>query len=277
VRALVAEACRIRLTNSELTGAVDTPRGLDPAVYKTFRRPMPLCAPELVRRGRDTVALLIERWRWTMGAFRFSPGDDGTRELDAFRLSIVMVPGEAGDTRARHFLKSVLSNAVLTASWRQRAAVSLGMCGGIEGLGLLLQRLDEKTESTAVRDACARALGRVPDRTALDAIEARLSAMYEDPQVHRSLLCALGLLGSSWGWESRGEALKETAETLRARCNDLLLSALRSEPAEAETIGEALALVAWPSAADSVARLADDSAATPAQRQAAARVLPLLR
>ncbi|MBI2933341.1 MAG: hypothetical protein HYY16_16980 [Planctomycetes bacterium] len=271
VRALAAEACRVRLAEPGLAAAVDHPRGLDPAVYGRFRRPEPACAAELTRRGTNAVPLLLERWRWTLSADEL-----GEQEREVLRLAILHVPGQLGDARARCFLAEVLRMDGAPVSWRRQAAVSLGMGGGGEGLAVLTGVLDGRAPAL-VREACARALGRVADREALIAIRRRLESGEEDPQVWRSLVTALGLLGSEWGWEARGTAHSPEAQETRKGCAEALVAALRRRPEESQTTACALGLVSWPEIVPQVEALASDAAATPAQREGARVVLAVLR
>jgi len=276
VRAMAAEACRVRLANPDLAAAVDQPKGLDPAEYGKFRRPIPVILPELARKGADAVPLLLERWRWTFEEHRFSPAEAGEEERESLRKAILMLPGRISDPRARHFLAETLAIPTLRDTWRQEAAVSLGMVGGIDALPKLTAIIDDAAQSPAVREACARALGRIPDPSALDAIVARVPSE-KDAQVRRSYLHGLGLLGSSWAWESRGKATAATADRVRAGCADALLEALRRTPAESETIGIALSLTAWPSSLAALESLSSDGSASLESRAAASSLLPVLR
>jgi len=272
VRAMAAEACRVRLENGELARSVDTPRGLLPAEYAQFKMRAPMCTQELVRAGADGVPLLLERWRWTMTKFAFSEGDAGKREEDCYRHAILFVPGQIADARARHFLSEVLASKDREA-WRQQAAVSLGQCGGTEALAPLTQTLDA-AETPGLREACARAIGRVPEREALDAIRSRL-ATERDDLVRRSLIHGLGILGSSWGWDSRKNVAAGKADEIRKACAEALVDVLSRLPSEQETIGLALGMVAWPDSENAVEALASSSSAD--VKDAAAKVLPVLK
>ena len=269
VRALAAESCRLRLADPGLAAAVDRPAGLDPAQYRQFRLPEPICNAELARRGSAAVPLLLERWRWTFAEHPFSAGDAGEKEREALRSAIL----QQGDARARHFLAEVLGTAGLPDSWRGQAAVSLGMAGGTGALPILTRTLDDRAQPVAVREACARGLGRVADPAALDAIRSRLG----EADVRRSLLQALGLLGSAWGWDARGAARAPTADLVRRGCADALMGALRQAPEESAAIGTALSMTAWPDSLGAVEALASDATATAAQRAAAGAVLPGLK
>lgn len=260
VRAMVAEACRVRLADPSFAAAVDRPRGLDPAVYRLFRKPEPMCAPELANRGPDGVPLLLERWRWTFSEVT------GDAEREALRIAILHVPGHLADARARHLLEDALKDDSNRDAWREQAAVSLGLCGGGDALAPLLEVLDDERRPAPVRGACARALGRVPHAAALEAIRARL----ESPR-RAELLTALGILGSSWAWNARGPAYAETANEIRKSCADLLVDALKTTPEHAEVIGRALAMTAWPRSVDAVEKMAQEGS------EAAKSILPVLR
>lgn len=276
VRAMAAEACRLRLADPELAAAVDRPAGLDPAKYRLFRRPEPMCLPELAHRGADAVPLLLERWRWTFDKHPFTEGEPGDREREVFRQAILAVPGRAADARARHFLAETLGSATLADAWRQEAAVSLGMTGGPAALPKLTGILDDGSQSPAVREACARALGRIADEAALEVIRARIGPE-RDPQTRRSFLDGLGILGSAWGWQARGKAMAATADRVRAGCAELLIQMLRQTPEESESIGRALGMAAWPASLKAVETLAMDGASSAEARAAASTILPGLR
>ena len=98
VRAMAAEACRLRLADPELAAAVDRLEGLDPATYRKFRKPEPTILPSLARRGADAVPLLIERWRWTFEVHPFSEGEAGDKERETLRNAILSMPGRASMT-----------------------------------------------------------------------------------------------------------------------------------------------------------------------------------
>jgi hypothetical protein len=276
VRALAAESCRIRLADPELAAAVDRPEGLDPAHYRGFRRAQPMILPALTRRGAAAVPLLIERWRWTFGALTFTEGAAGDLERDTLRNAILALPGQVSDARARHFLADVLATAGHRDRWRGDAAVSLALVAGLPALPKLTACLDDASQPAGTREACARALGRIPDPAALDALRSRL-ATEKDAQIRRSCLTGLGLLGSSWGWTARGKGVAAVADAVRAGCADALVDAIRRQPAEAETIGLGLSLTAWPASLKAVEALTTDPASTPEVKAAAESILPGLK
>jgi hypothetical protein len=276
IRALAAESCRIRLAEPELAGAVDRPEGLDPATYRLFRKPGPMILPALTRRGADAVPLLIERWRWTFGALSFSEGAAGDRERETLRGAILALPGNVSDARARFFLADVLATAGLSDSWRGDAAVSLGIVGGVQALAKITACLDDGAQPAGTREACGRALGRIADPSALDAIRSRLPTE-KDARVRRSYLTGLGILGSSWGWASRGKGVAAMADAVRAGCAEALVDAIRRHPEESETLGTALSLTAWPASLKSVESLASEGGASSEVRTAASAILPVLK
>lgn len=276
VRALAAESCRLRLADPDLAAAVDRPEGLDPARYRLFRHGEPTILPSLARRGADAVPLLLERWRWTFELPTYSDGAAGNKERDTLRNAILVLPGRVSDSRARHFLSEVLGSADLRDAWRADAAVSLGIVGGPAALTRLTEILDDTTQAAPVRDACARALGRIPDTRALESIRARLGGEKE-AQVRRSLLHALGILGSAGGWDARGKSVALMAEAVRAGCAEALVEAIRRYPAESETIGMALAMTAWPPSLKSVESIAADATVSADVKAATESILPKLR
>jgi len=276
IRALAAEACRLRIAEPELAAAVERPGGLDPRRYHEFRRPEPMIAPELSRLGVAAVPLLLERWRWTFEAYPFSGGEAGQLERTVLRHAILEVPGLVGDARARHFLQEIVRGEH-TESWRQQAAVSLGMCAGTEALAVLIQTLDDRKQPASVREACARALGRVPDDAALEALRSRLGAANEDPTVRRSLIAGLGFLGTAWAWNARGNQLAPKADRIRRGCAEALVEAVRRYPEYSDAISIALSLTAWPESVADVETLASDLNTDAAVRDTARSVLEPLK
>jgi HEAT repeat protein len=276
VRAMAAEACRLRLANPELAAEVDRLEGLDPARYRLFRHGEPTILPALAHRGADAVPLLIERWRWTFDRRAYSDGEAGEKERETLRHAILSLPGRVPDARAGHFLAEILASKDARDSWRSGAAVSLAAAGGTPALPQLTTILDDATQPAAVREACARAIGRIADPAALEAVRARL-ADEKDPQVRRSYLHGLGILGSAWGWESRGKDVASIAETIRAGCAETLVESIRRYPAESETIGIALSMTKWAASLKSVEALTTNSSVGPEAREAAAKILPALR
>jgi len=103
--------------------------------------------------------------------------------------------------------------------------------------------LDTPAQPVTVRGACARALGRIPDPGALDAIKQRLAA---SDDVRSGLITALGLLGCDAAWQSRGPAFASVAPGIRKGCAEARVDELKRPNADVEGIGFALAMVAWP-------------------------------
>lgn len=269
VRAAAAEACRVRLVNPEVAGEVDRPAGLDPAVYGKFRRPMPLCLRDFVHRGADTIPLLIERWRWTLSEMKFSDGDAGKAERETFLRAIVETPGQVADGRARHFLAAILADGAADVELRHQAGISLGQTGGVEAIAPLTAILDDARAAERARVGSALGLGRVADPAALDAIRARLDGAKDQVEILRALLTALGNLGSSWAWESRGRQAAATAATIRAGCAETLVTWVKNSPQEKEALTRALLMVAWPASVDALRAAGRDSAASAATKSLA--------
>ena len=276
VRAMAAEACRLRLANPELAAEVDRLEGLDPARYRLFRHGEPTILPALAHRGADAVPLLIERWRWTFDRRAYSDGEAGEKERETLRQAILALPGRVPDARACHFLAEILASKDARDSWRSEAAVSLAASGGTPALPKLTAILDDGTQPAAVREACARAIGRIADPAALEAVRARLGDE-KDLQVRRSYLHGLGILGSAWGWESRGKDVASIADSVRAGCAETLVESIRRHPSESQTIGIALSMTKWAASLASVESLAKDASVSEEVRTAAEAILPGLR
>lgn len=258
VRAMAAEACRVRIEDPELAAQADSPRGLNPERYKLFRKPMPVCQNELRDLGRDVVPLLLERWRWTFGSFPFSEGADGEAERKCFALAILWVPGELKDRRARHMLEAALRDATLGSEWRQQAAVALGKCAGTDGLTALTDLYDDATQPSAVREGCAWAIGRVADIKAADALETRLQADGLTAELRRALLTGVSILGSSWAWRARGPMHELRGNEIREKCARMAVEALKTAPEDQDLISRALNMTAWQASLDWVADLAEN-------------------
>ena len=276
VRAMAAEACRLRLANPELAAEVDRLEGLDPARYRLFRHGEPTILPALAHRGADAVPLLIERWRWTFDRRTYSDGEAGEKERETLRQAILALPGRVPDARAGPFLAEILASKDARDSWRSEAAVSLAAAGGTPALPKLTAILNDGTQPAAVREACARAIGRIADPAALEAVRARLGDE-KDLQVRRSYLHGLGILGSAWGWESRGKDVASIADSVRAGCAETLVESIRRHPSESQTIGIALSMTKWPASLASVESLAKDASVSEEVRAAAEAILPGLR
>ena len=208
----------------------------EPDLAKTLDRPRGLI-PEVYESFRKPTPLCLRQFRHLAAA------------------------GQTGDRRAQYFLEEIARQPKENPRWRSEAAVSLGMCAGEEALPVLLDLLDGTTP-LEVKKACARALGRIPSEKALQAIQTRLG----NPEIDTSLITALGLLGSKWGWDARGA---ENGVEIRKQCSNLLVSQISRVPELAEPIGKAIALVAWPESLDQIERMSDNPAAR--------AILPLLR
>lgn len=276
VRAMAAKTCATRLENAELAEAADQPEGLDPKVYGLYRKPEPACQHQLRHLGKDAVPLLLERWRWTLEDFTYSKGEPGKLERECFGRAIMFVPGALEDRRARFALEAAARDIALPDTWRQDAAVSLGQTGGLDALATLKELFDRATETTAVREACGWAMGRIADIDAAAAIETRLAADGLSLELKRALIVGAGILGSAWAWEARGPMHRAAGDEVRARCAAMLVEALKALPAQSQLIGESLAMAAWPDSLDTLKALAQEGE-TAEVRDAAKTCLPALK
>jgi len=248
VRALAAEVARLRISQPELAAKVDTPRGINPEFYTSTRLGKPFCRRDFAQLGTEGVPLMLERLRWTLNANPFSEGDAGALEKEALATSLIEVPGQLADTRARFAMLVVLRDAELPANWRQDAAVSYGQTGGEAALEELGAVLDNARKLLAVREACAWAIGRVAENASVEALrlrlaDARLTGGDNGPALVRAMVSGLGTLGGAWGWNARGAAQLEKGNQVRRECAQLLLETLKQHPAEHEVIGNAFVQV----------------------------------
>ncbi|MBX3473053.1 MAG: hypothetical protein KF754_01565 [Planctomycetes bacterium] len=282
VRALTAEVARLRIARPELATAVDSPRGIDPAFYGMTRLGKPYCRRDFAQLGKEGVPLLLERMRWTLDATPFSEGEAGALEKEALATSLLQVPGQLADTRARFALLDAAKNAELPANWRQDAAVSYGQTGGEPALASLGAILDDAKQPLAVREACAWAMGRVPEAASLDAIKLRLN----DDRITggntgialvRALVNGAGILGNAWGWQARGMAALEKGNQIRRDCALLMIETLKKHPAEHETIANALVQIELRDSLGWLQDLSQDGQAAQVVRDAALKCIDPLK
>lgn len=255
VRAMAAEVCRLRIQSPDTAAAVDKPRGLDPERYKLFRKPMPLCHRDLRYLGKEGVPLLLERWRWTFESHAYSAGTAGAAERECFARAILAVPGEVADTRARFAMEAALRDIALPVLWRSDAAVSLGQTGGKEALAVLMELFDSAEQPVEVRAGCGSAMGRVAHMDAAKALKDRLQADGLQVELQRAVINGIGILGNSWGWQSRGVMQQAAGDAIRAECADMLVGAIEDMLTEADYISRALGEVAWEASLEAVAQL----------------------
>lgn len=270
VRAMAAEAARLRIINPDMAAVADNPAGLDPEVYTAYRKPVPGCVREFNRFGTSIVPLLIERWRWTVDAKPFSKGEAGALERKALIHALLFVPGRAGDTRARFALLTALKDKALGDDLRQDAAVSYGQTGGVDAIVELCSIIDDGAHPKALRETCCYALGRIADDKAFDAMESRLAneVLAADEAFVRALLLGVGTLGSRGGWQARGAMVKEQGERIREKCARLLVMHLESHPALAEHISQQLQAVAYDESLAWVKQLAKEGKSEQAREAA---------
>lgn len=281
-RALAAEVARLRITQPELAEKVDSPRGINPEFYTITRLGKPFCRRDFAQLRLEGAPLLLERWRWLLEWKPFSEGDAGKLEREALATSLLEVPGQVGDTRARFAMHAVLLNPELPQGWRQCAAVSYGQTGGEAALVTLGQVIDTSGQPLAVREAAAWALGRVAERAAVESIKTRINderitGGQNGPAMTRALVNGIAILGSAWGWKARGAEQKEKADDVRKECALLLLEILKKHPTESEAVSGALVQVVWPESYQWLEDLSKNKDATEAARAAATGMLPTLK
>ncbi len=249
VRAMVAEACRLRIQHPEYATVVDNPPGIDPQHYRMFRKPVPFCQRDFNHLPKAAVPLMLERFRWTLEKQDYSQGEAGMAEREALATALLHAPGHHADTRARFALEAALGDAGLADKWRQEAAVSLGKTGGTGAIKALTAILDKGTEPVAVREAAAWAIGRVADTAAYTALQSRLTGTELTAGEHgrrlaRAMINGVGILGSRAAWQARGVMVANMGERVQQDCARLLVDQLKARPAEAELIRDQLSVVA---------------------------------
>lgn len=271
-RALVAESCRLRLTQPGLAAALDRPAGLDPENYLRLRNPGPAVLRELSGLGAGAVPLALERRRWLMDEYPWSPGPAGERERDVLRDAVPAVAERYEDPRARHFLRDLVTDGAAPGWERRRAAIALGPCGGPSELAFLTSLVDDPAAAPDVREGAAMGLGGIPDLAAAQALSERLGG-----DLDAFLVAALGKLGSSWAWQARGPEAQAAGDAVRLHCAQALVGRLRVAPGIAESIRNALALTASPESLQMLEAVAEDRSESGAVRAAAREALTVVR
>lgn len=282
VKALAAEVIRLRISKPELAAKVDSPQGLNPEHYKLKRAPGPSCQAEFKSYGSEAVPLMLERLRWTLDAYPYSEGTDGTTEKAALVCGILYAAGHTADTRARFALLQALRNTDFKEHWRQVAAVSYGQTGGEAALVELCALLDDARQPLALREACGWAIGRVAEPASVEAIKTRLNdekitGGENGVALVRALVTGAGILGNAMGWQARGTANREKANEVRRDCALLMLETLKKHPAEHEVIANALVQIEWRDSLGWLEDLTTDSETAQAIKDAALKCIGPLK
>jgi hypothetical protein len=249
VKAMAAEACRLRIENPQAAAIVDHPPGINPERYLKFRKPAPFCQRDFNHMEKENVPLMLERFRWTLDNQDYSEGDAGQAEREALATALLHAPGHHADVRARFAMEAVLKDLSLPDSWRQAAAVSLGQTGGVSAVATLGAIVDNVNQAIAVREAAAWAIGRVADEKAYAALQSRLTNAELTGGEHGArlvpaLLNGVGILGSRAAWQARDVIEQTRGDSIRRDCAQLLVDSLKSHPGEAKLIADQLSVVA---------------------------------
>jgi hypothetical protein len=280
VRAMAAEACRLRIENPQAASTVDNPPGINPERYLKFRKPAPMCNRDFNFLPKDAVPLMLERFRWTLEKQNFSEGEAGIAERNALATALLHAPGHHADVRARFAMEAAMKDSALPDDWRQEAAVSFGKTGGVDAIKTLCATVDSTTQPIAVREAAAWAIGRVADKGAYTALQSRLgntelTGGQHGNQLVRALINGVGILGARGGWDSRGPMMAATGEQIRDDCARLLVDQLKAHPGEAALIRDQLSIVALERSLDWVKALAIDGETAAIRNAAQSCVDPL--
>jgi hypothetical protein len=250
VRAMAADAVRVRIESQEEAEQVDYPIGINPERYRLFRRPIPLCKHDLRRMGKPMVPVMLERWYWLLETTPFSTGEAGDAERNALARALLFVPGSVEDARGRFAVESAMNDRELPDGWRQVAAVSVGQLWGREGVAMLTKIVDDATQPLEVREGAAWALGYTSNSDALDVFTRRLAdenllSGIDGERMFLALVCGVGHLCNSWGWRARGIMRQAEGDRIRQGSARLLIELLKSHPEHGDYIADQLALAAW--------------------------------
>ncbi len=260
-----------RLADPATFQTVATQRGVNPEWYMQRRRAGPNVYRDLRHIAAKAAPAIVEQLLKTRVSYTLLAGDrDGWRakEETALHAGLLMALGDSGHPAATFVLGQELANAAYSSEARQAAAVGLGTTAQASVLPALVAVANDVQADSALRVAALSGISRVPTVDAMNALNAH-SAGDTPVVVRKAAVAGLSFLGSSWGWEARGQLAQSTE--LRRQIGLRLVDVLVAEAGNADMLQfaiQGIVSVDHPIVSQKLADLAEDETQSSAVRSA---------
>jgi len=232
-----------RVQNPKVFAAVKNVRGHRPEVYGKFRNPMPTTSRELRGLGKAALLPMLE-------ALAFQAPERGKltdAEWDALAVGLLEAVGVIRDARASAVVGAIFESSSIRPAVRLAAARAAGRIGGDAELKLLT---GHAKSGDPLELAAVHGLGEMLRLEAAKHV-AQILATTKDSAVAEAAATALGTIGSSWAWKSRGPKAAATALEVRKVCADALVPRYgRAKGALRTLVGESVLVVEHPETLD---------------------------
>lgn len=256
-----------RLTDAASFEAASSLQGVRAGRYLAFRRPGPHVFRELRPKATKVAPAVIELLLKTRAAYPyvgdFPPAMDAeikadwqAKEKAALHEGLLLTLGTSKHPASVFVLTSELEQTSYSAAARSAAAVGLGMTNDPAALAALEPMARSANADLGLRSSCLSGVALIPADEAMDLL-IDLSDADAPRTVRKAAVAGLGTLGSSWGWQARGQL--EQSKALRKRAAERLVAVLASQSSDSEIVTfaiQGIVAVDHPAAAQGLAELA---------------------
>jgi hypothetical protein len=245
---LAGEIAAYRKTNPQAFEAVRAVGGHRPENYKKFRNPVPTTSREFRALGASALLPMLEALAFETPAERAQLTD---AEATALTVGMLEAVGTLRDPKSAPVVHAIFASGANNAAVLAAAARALGRLGGDAELSAL---------TAAAVPGNARMLAAIEGLGECRRIEAAkhlssLVATASDDRTLETLGLALGSVGSSWAWKTRGDAKASEGLAVREVAAKALTAAYPRASGEAQRqMQRSLGMVAHPQSLEIIDR-----------------------
>jgi hypothetical protein len=237
-KALVKDVAAFKASHPEAFEAVRNIQGIQPEVYKTYRNPQPLAAPDLKRLGASALLPMLSALALETPAVMLSE-----KEKTAYVVGLLEAAGALRDARSGPVFSAIFEGKNKPAEVLRAAAEAMGrLCSDTE-----LSALKKHTAaSDALRPHALRGLGECRRKESAEHLATLLATA--DAASAESIADALGRAASSWAWKAMGAKSEATAKLVQATAAKALVAAFVKHKDARSSLKKALRSVESPDA-----------------------------
>ncbi len=233
-KTLVKDVAAYKASHPEAFTAVAEIQGIVPEVYKKYRRPDPIAAPELKHLGATALLPMLSALALD------APGRTlSEKEKNAYVVGLLEATGALRDARSGAVVTAVFEGKNKPAEVLRAAAEAMGkLCGDAE----LASLKKHAAAGDALRGHALRGLGECRRKESADHLAGLLAAA-TDAASAEPIAEALGTVASSWAWKAKGAASEATAKQVQSVAAKALVGAFAKHKDARGAAKKALRLV----------------------------------
>ncbi len=209
---LAADIAAYKQTNPEAFAAVANVQGYRPEVYRQFRNPIPMVGRELRHLGKPALLPMLD----ALAFHRPDVSQASAQERQALIVGMLEAVGHQRDARGSAVAQAIFKADNHPSLVTQTAAEAMGQLCDDSSLELLSTSL-----ASPKRMAAIDGLGECRNVEAAQLLADQLDASTSAGEAER-IASAMGVMSSSWAWETLGNERAAEGLTVRTIASEAL-------------------------------------------------------